>query len=61
MNPSEIAGVVGALQDVESMVALKDMFNATGCESLYTEEKFPMTTDIRSSYLLNSTIQGIEV
>ena len=58
-----MAGVVGALQDIESMVALKDLFNATGCENLYTEERFPMNgagTDTRSSYLLNTTIQGIE-
>ena len=64
VNPSEVAAVVGGLQDVESMVAMKDLVNAIGSEHVYTEEQFPMTgagTDARSAYLLNSTIQGIEV
>lgn len=59
-----MAGVVGGLQDVESIVALKDFLNATGSEHLYTEEIFPMEgagTDTRSSYIMNTTIQGIEV
>ena len=45
------------------MVALKDFLNVFGSENLFTEEKFPMDgagIDMRSSYLLNSTIQGIE-
>lgn len=48
---------------MESMVALKDFLNVFGSENLFTEEKFPMDgagIDMRSSYLLNSTIQGIE-
>ena len=59
-----MAVVVGGLQDVESMVALKDFMNAMGCENLFTEERFPECgsgTDIRSSYIFNSTILGIEV
>ena len=61
-----MAAVVGGLADVEAMVALKDMFNQMGCENLYTEEVFPMSeggpgADLRSSYLLNSSITGIEV
>ena len=46
------------------MVALKDLLNAIGSENLFTEESFPSDgpgTDIRSSYLLNTSIQGIEV
>lgn len=63
IKPSEMAVVVGGLQDVESMVALKDFMNAMGCENLFTEERFPECgsgTDIRSSYIFNSTIHGIE-
>ena len=30
------------------------------CEGLYTEEGFPGNTDLRSNYLFNSTIAGIE-
>ena len=42
-------------------MALKDLLNTLGSESLCTEEIFPMDgagTDIRSNYLLNSTIAG---
>lgn len=57
-------GVVGDLVDVESMVALKDLFNRVGSENLFTEEAFPSAAggaDLRSNYLLNSSITGIEV
>ena len=57
-------GVVGGLVDVESLVALKDLLNRVGCESLFTEEAFPSGgggADLRSNYLLNSSITGIEV
>lgn len=56
-----MAAVVGGLQDVESLVALKDLLNKLGSENLHTEESFPSGTDIRSSYLLNTSINGIEV
>ena len=56
-----MAAVVGGLQDVESLVALKDLLNKLGSENLHTEESFPAATDIRSSYLLNTSINGIEV
>lgn len=55
-------GVSGGLSDAESMIALKDLLNRLGSEELYTEEPFPMAgsgTDLRSSYLLNSSIAGI--
>ena len=48
----------------QSLVALKDLFNRLGSETLCTEEAFPMNdstgTDLRSNYLLNTTIAGIE-
>ena len=37
--------------------------NRLGCETLATEEAFPMDfsgTDLRSNYLLNTTISGVE-
>ena len=37
----EVAAVVGGLVEVEALVALKDMLNRAGCDSLYTEEGFP--------------------
>ena len=49
---------------LQSLVALKDLFNRLGSETLCTEESFPMDsatgTDFRSNYLLNTTIAGIE-
>jgi hypothetical protein len=59
-----MAAVVGPMADVESMVCLKDLFNSLGSEDLHTEQPFPMSgagTDLRSSYILNSGIAGIEV
>ena len=66
VSPADMAVVVGGLADVEAMVSLKDLFNQVGCENVYTEEVFPMSdggpgADLRSSYLLNSSITGIEV
>ncbi|GFT33628.1 NADH-ubiquinone oxidoreductase 75 kDa subunit, mitochondrial [Nephila pilipes] len=61
--PNEIAAVAGGLMDTEALVALKDFLNKIGCENLYTEEKFPTDgsgCDLRSSYLLNSRIAGVE-
>ncbi|BFY97091.1 hypothetical protein BsWGS_00131 [Bradybaena similaris] len=60
---SAMAGVAGSLADAEAMVCLKDMLNRLGCETLCTEELFPVTksgTDFRSNYIMNSTIAGIE-
>lgn len=59
----EIAAVVGGLVDAESMMALKDFLNRLGSEALCTEEIFPMSgagTDLRSNYLLNTKIAGVE-
>lgn len=58
-----IAGVAGALADVESLVALKDLLNSLGSEILTTEQKFPLGgsgIDLRSNYVLNSTIADVE-
>ena len=34
--------VVGPFADVETMVALKDLWNRLGSEHLFTEEAFPL-------------------
>lgn len=57
-------GVSGGLSDAESLIALKDLLNRLGSEELYTEEPFPVAgsgTDLRSSYLLNSSIAGMSI
>ena len=56
--------MAGGQVDVESLVALKDFLNRLGSENLFTEEAFPAAgpgTDLRSNYILNSGINGIEV
>lgn len=58
-----ISAVVGGLVDAEALIALKDLLNKLGSEGLCTEEIFPMDgsgTDLRSNYLLNSKIAGVE-
>lgn len=56
----QIAGVAGQLADVEAMVALKDLVNRLDGNQLVTEQDFIKGSgiDVRSSYLLNSTIAG---
>ncbi|GMG21288.1 unnamed protein product [Ambrosiozyma monospora] len=58
----EVQAVAGALADVESMVALKDLVNRLDSENLTIDapiESIP-STDFRSNYIFNSTIDGIE-
>ena len=63
-SPEEVAAIAGPLMDIESLVVLKDLLNTLGSEHVYTHEAFPSAgpgTDLRSSYLLNTSISGIEV
>lgn len=60
---NQTAAVAGGLADAESLIALKDLLNRLGSEALCTEHTFPQDgsgTDLRSSYLLNNKIAGIE-
>lgn len=60
---NKCAAIAGKLADAESLVALKDFVNRLGSETLATEQSFPKQgagIDIRSNYLLNNTIAGIE-
>lgn len=59
----DIAAVVGGLVDAEALISLKDLLNGLNSENLCTEEMFPMAgagSDLRSNYLLNTGIVGIE-
>jgi NADH dehydrogenase (ubiquinone) Fe-S protein 1 len=63
VQPNEVGAIVGGQVDAESLVALKDFINNIGSEALCTEEIFPMDaagTDLRSNYLLNTRIAGVE-
>lgn len=60
---NEVAAIAGGMADAEALIALKDLLNRLNSENLCTEELFPMAgagTDLRSNYLLNSRITGIE-
>ncbi|RTG81434.1 NADH dehydrogenase (ubiquinone) Fe-S protein 1, partial [Schistosoma bovis] len=58
---NQVAGLVGPFADAESMIALKDLINRLNSELVCTEESFPTnSTDLRSNYLFNSRITGIE-
>ncbi|CUM63501.1 uncharacterized protein PRCAT00001077001 [Priceomyces carsonii] len=59
----EIKAISGALTDVESMVAIKDLLNKLGSENVTTDVKQASDVygvDVRSNYTFNSTIDGIE-
>lgn len=57
----EMRAIAGKLADAESMVALKDLFNRLGSGDLRSEGGFPdFDADVRSNYLFNSTIAGID-
>jgi len=59
----QIAAVAGGLADAESLMALKDLMNRMGSEAVCTEEIFPddgTGSDLRSNYLMNTGIAGVE-
>lgn len=64
INPAEneVKAIAGSLVDVEAMVSLKDLVNRLNSENVTID--VPVTTipsvDIRSNYIFNSTIEGIE-
>ncbi|XP_062907680.1 NADH-ubiquinone oxidoreductase 75 kDa subunit, mitochondrial [Mobula hypostoma] len=63
VQSKEIAAIAGGMVDAETLVALKDLINRLNSDALCTEEIFPMTgagTDLRSNYLLNTRIAGVE-
>lgn len=63
VQKSEVAAIAGGMVDAEALVALKDLLNKLDSEALCTEEVFPTAgagTDLRSNYLMNSRIAGIE-
>uniref|UniRef100_A0A8C9Y2H4 NADH-ubiquinone oxidoreductase 75 kDa subunit, mitochondrial n=1 Tax=Sander lucioperca TaxID=283035 RepID=A0A8C9Y2H4_SANLU len=60
---NDVAAIVGGLVDAEALISLKDLLNRLNSENLCTEEMFPTVgagCDLRSNYLLNTGIAGIE-
>ncbi|KAG5534356.1 hypothetical protein RHGRI_022474 [Rhododendron griersonianum] len=61
VKPEEIVGVAGKLSDAESMIALKDFLNRMGSNNVWCEGNgMHPNADLRSGYLLNSGISGLE-
>ncbi|GMH26826.1 hypothetical protein Nepgr_028669 [Nepenthes gracilis] len=61
INPEEIVGIAGQLSDAESMMALKDLLNRMGSNNVWCEGNGMQTqADLRSGYLMNSSISGLE-
>jgi NADH dehydrogenase (ubiquinone) Fe-S protein 1 len=57
----QIQGVIGQFQDVESIVAFKDLLNRLNCDNIDVRSNSPnMSADFRSQYLMNSRITGID-
>merc|ERR1719266_2488964 len=57
--PEQIAAVAGGQADGEALMAMKDLMNRLGSELVCTEEAAPCS-DLRSNYLLNTGISGVE-
>ncbi|XP_036318118.1 NADH-ubiquinone oxidoreductase 75 kDa subunit, mitochondrial [Rhagoletis pomonella] len=58
-----VSAVAGQLADVEALVALKDLLNRNGAETLCTEQSLNIKgagSDLRSNYVCNSTIADLE-
>ncbi|XP_037495855.1 NADH dehydrogenase [ubiquinone] iron-sulfur protein 1, mitochondrial [Jatropha curcas] len=61
VKPEEIVGVAGKLSDAESMMALKDFLNKMGSNNVWCEGNGPNpNADLRSGYIMNSSISGLE-
>ncbi|KAL8137530.1 hypothetical protein V2J09_003531 [Rumex salicifolius] len=61
VKPEEIVGIAGKLSDAESMMALKDLLNKMGSDNACCEGNGKQTqADLRSEYLMNSGISGLE-
>jgi NADH dehydrogenase/NADH:ubiquinone oxidoreductase subunit G len=56
-----MVGIAGKLSDAESMMALKDFLNKMGSNNVWCEGNGPSpNADLRSGYIMNSGISGLE-
>lgn len=63
LTEKNLLAVAGNFSCGESLMALSDLFHSFDSDELYTEAKFAGSaggSGLRSNYLLNSTISGIE-
>ena len=59
-DPERIAAIAGDMCDAESMKALKDLMDSLGVKNLDGRQDGSILAGPRSSYLFNTTIEGIE-
>lgn len=58
---NEVKAVAGKLADAESMIAVKDLLNRLGSGNLVHEDgAADLNADIRSTYIANTTVAGID-
>lgn len=61
VSGDQIQGIIGQFQDLESIVAFKDLLNRLNCDNLDVKSNSPsLSADFRSQYLMNSRITGID-
>lgn len=57
---AQLKAIAGRLADAESMVTLKDFFHKLGSGNFYSEEFPHLDADLRSTYVFNSSISGVD-
>lgn len=58
---NQMSAIIGNFADVESVIALKDMMNRFDCDNFEIRSDAPkLDADLRSSYIMNSKISGLE-
>ncbi|CAG9460453.1 unnamed protein product [Pedinophyceae sp. YPF-701] len=61
VDPSAVRAIAGRVADTEAMVALKDLVNRLGSSATYTDSNGAgLSADLRCSYVMNSSIEGID-
>lgn len=61
VNGDDIHGMIGQFNDVESILAFKDLLNRLNCDNIDVRRNAPhFQADFRSQYLMNSRIIGLD-
>ncbi len=61
VDGSEVAALIGPHADAESMVALRDLMHRVGTEKIHaTSTSAKVGVNLRSDYLMNSRINGVD-
>ena len=61
INPSEIGGHIGDMVNLENALSFKKFFSVLKLQNLeFRERKFYINSTVKSNYIFNSSIKGIE-